>query len=284
MATNLRAQETTQTASSVAAEAGKSPWKKAIKTSILKKVAGDDSSWEQKLTLAKETGFESVEWDDITTPEEAVKIQKMARDLGVPCHGVVFGGWHAPLSDPDQAVVKKGMEGMRNAITCARAMEVETCLLVPAVVKPEVQYDEAYKRSQDNVRLLLDHAAENKVFICLENVWNKFLLSPMEFARYIDELESPWARMYFDTANSLVSGFSEHWMMILGDRIRKVDVKDFSRKENRFVAVGDGDANFKEIKTILKAWNYQDCLTSESNVKTKEELADSCKRLDQVFG
>ncbi len=286
MAASARAQETTSTSMAGSAptpEAGKSPWKKAIKTSILKKVAGDDATWEQKLTLAKETGFDGIEWDDITTPDEGVKIQKMARDMGVPCHGVVFGGWHAPLSDPDPAVIKKGLDGMRNAITCTRAMETETCLLVPAVVKPEVSYDDAYKRSQDNVRQLLDHAAENKVFICLENVWNKFLLSPMEFARYIDELESPWARMYFDTANSLVSGYSEQWMRILGDRIRKVDVKDFSRKLNKFVPVGEGDANFKEITAVLKAWNYQDYLTAESNVKTKEELADACRRLDQVF-
>ncbi len=287
MAASVRAQDAPSTSTAASAypttESAKSPWKKAIKTSILKNVAGEDSTWQQKLTMAKETGFDGVEWDDITTPDEAVKIQKMARDIGVPFHGVVFGGWHAPLSDPDPAVVKKGLEGMRNAITCARAMEVETCLLVPAVVKPEVQYDEAYKRSQDNVRQLLDHAAENKVFICLENVWNKFLLSPMEFARYIDELESPWARMYFDTANSLVSGFSEHWMLILGDRIRKIDVKDFSRKDHRFVPVGEGDANFQEITSILKAWGYDDYLTSESGVKTKEELADSCKRLDNVF-
>src|SRR5690606_34919457 len=136
---------------------GKSPWKKGIKTSILKKVS-KDGSWEEKFKLAKDSGFEGVEWDDITTPDEAVKIQKMATDMGVPFHGVVFGGWHAPLSDPDSAVVEKGLEGMRNAITCAKAMEVKTCLLVPAVVKPEVPYDEAYKRSQDNVRKLVEHA------------------------------------------------------------------------------------------------------------------------------
>src|SRR5690606_6232250 len=183
-----RAQDNNTTAPAAAAAegaAGKSPWKKAIKTSILKRV-NKDAGWEEKLTLAKECGFEGVEWDDITTPDEAVKIQEMAKKIGVPFHGVVFGGWHAPLSDPDPAVVQKGLEGMRNAITCARAMETDTCLLVPAVVKPEVQYDVAYRQSQDNVRKLVEHAEENKVYIGLENVWNKFLLSPMEFARYID--------------------------------------------------------------------------------------------------
>lgn len=262
---------------------GKSPWKKGIKTSILKKVS-KDAGWEEKLTLAKETGFEGVEWDDISNPDEAVKIQEMAKKIGVPFHGVVFGGWHAPLSDPDPAVIEKGLEGMRNAITCARAMETNTCLLVPAVVKPEVQYDDAYRRSQDNVRKLVDHAEKNKVYIGLENVWNKFLLSPMEFARYIDEMDSPWVKMYYDVSNSIVQSFSEHWLNILGkDRIIKLDVKDFSRKDHKFVPVGDGDVNFKEITRILKEWGYNDYLTQESNVNTREELADSAKRLDQVF-
>ena len=266
------------------APVGKCPWKKGIKTSILKNVAGKDATWEQKLTLAKETGFDGVEWDDITTPDEGVKMQELAKSLGVPCHGVVVGGWHAPLRVAGAAGVAKGLVGMRNAITAANAIGVETCLLVPAVVKPEVRYDEAYKRSQDNVRKLVEHAEKNKVIICLENVWNKFLLSPMEFARYIDEIDSPNVRMYFDVSNSLVQSFSEHWLQILGKRIRKCDVKDFNRKENRFVPVGDGDANFKEITRLLKEMNYQDFLTQESNVKTKEELADSCRRLDVVFG
>lgn len=282
ISTSARAQDTIAPAAD-SAGTGQSPWRKGIKTSILKKVS-KDAGWEDKLTLAKETGFEGVEWDDITNPDEAVKIQEMAKKIGVPFHGVVFGGWHAPLSDPDPSVVEKGLEGMRNAITCARAMETNTCLLVPAVVKPEVQYDDAYRRSQDNVRKLVDHAEQNKVYIGLENVWNKFLLSPMEFARYIDEIDSPWVRMYFDVSNSIVQSFSEHWLNILGkERIIKLDVKDFSRKEHKFVPVGDGDVNFKEITRILKEWGYDDYLTQESNVNTREELADSAKRLDRVF-
>jgi len=278
----VRSQETT--ASAAAAPAGKSPWKKGIKTSILAKVAGKDAGWEEKLTLARETGFEGVEWDDITTPEEGAKMQELAKKIGVPCHGVVFGGWHAPLSSPDEKVIQQGLEGMRNAISAANAIGVETCLLVPAVVTPEVRYDEAYKRSQDNVRKLVDHAEKNKVIICLENVWNKFLLSPMEFARYIDEIDSPNVRMYFDVSNSIVQSYSEQWMEILGKRIRKCDVKDFSRKEHKFVPVGDGDVNFPAVTKILKEWGYNDYLTSESSVKNKEELADSCARLDKVFG
>lgn len=256
----------------------------AIKTSILKNVTGKDADWEAKLTLAKECGFDGVEWDDITTPEEGIKMQELARKIGVPCHGVVYGGWHTPLSDPDPAVIEKGLEGMRNAISSAAAIGVETCLLVPAVVTESVRYDDAYKRSQDNVRKLISHAEQNKVIICLENVWNKFLLSPMEFARYLDEIDSPAVRMYYDVSNSIVQSFSEQWMEILGKRIRKCDVKDFSRKKHAFVPVGDGDVNFKEVTRILKEWGYDDYLTSESRVTTKEELADSCKRLHNVFG
>lgn len=263
---------------------GKFELKTAIKTGHLKRVAGEDAGWEEKLTLAKEAGFDGVEWDDITTPEDGVKMQELAKKIGVPCHGVVYGGWHTPLSDPDPKVIQEGLKGMRNAITSANAIGVETCLLVPGVVTPEVQYDVAYKRSQDNVKELVPFAEQNKVVICIENVWNKMLLSPMEFARYIDEIDSPAVRVYFDVSNSLVQGFSEHWMRILGKRIRKCDVKDFSRKEHRFVPVGEGDANYPEIKKILNEWGYNDYLTSESSVKTKEDLADSCQRLKKVFG
>ncbi len=259
--------------------------KTAIKTSILKRVAGENASWEEKLTLAKEVGFEGVEWDDITTPDEGTEMQRMATEMGVPCHGVVFGGWHAPLSDPDEEVQKRGLDGMRNAIEAAAAMKVETCLLVPANVQANVQYDEAYRRSQDNVRKLIPHAEKHNVIICLENVWNRFLLSPMEFARYIDEIDSPHVRMYFDVSNSLVQGFSEHWMRILGpERIRKIDVKDFSRKDHRFVPIGNGDVDFPEITKILKEWGYNDFLTSETGVTTKEDLEDSRRRLQRVFG
>lgn len=278
------ANQETESSQSEEKTVGKSPWKKGIKTSILKRVS-NDGDWEQKLTLAKECGFEGVEWDDITTPDEAVKMQELARKIGVPCHGVVFGGWHAPLSDPDPEVVERGLAGMRNAIDCARAMETDTCLLVPANVQPEVQYDVAYRRSQDNVKKLIEHAESKKVVIGLENVWNRFLLSPMEFARYVDEIDSPWVKVYFDVSNSLVQGFSEHWMNILGkERIVKVDIKDYSRKEHRFVPVGDGDVNFPEVTKILKSWGYDDFVTSESAVSNKEELADSCRRLDRVFG
>ena len=167
-ATNRAAADETSAATAGKAaplEGSQSTWtpgsfklKTAVKTSILKNVAGKDAGWEEKLTLAKECGFQGVEWDDPTTPEEGAKMAELAKKIGVPCHGVVFGGWHAPLSDNDPEVVKKGLEGMRTAISSANAIGVETCLLVPAVVTPEVSYDVAYKRSQENISKLIDHA------------------------------------------------------------------------------------------------------------------------------
>ena len=122
------------------------------------------------------------------------------------------------------------------------------------------------------------------MIICVENVWNKFLLSPLEFARYIDELNSPNVRMYFDVSNSIITGYSEQWMTIMGKRIRKCDVKDFSRKQHKFVPVGDGDVNFPAVKKIFTEWGYNDFLTTETSSKTKEELMDSRQRLEKVFG
>ena len=103
-------------------------------------------------------------------------------------------------------------------------------LYVPAVVNKEVSYEDAYYRSQAEVRKCLPLAKELGIKILFENVWNNFLLSPVEMARYIDEFESPWVGSYFDVGNIVNHGWPEHWIRTLGSRIGKLDIKEFSRK------------------------------------------------------
>lgn len=270
-----------ETTSSAAAEGGarKSRWKKAVKYSML----SDKVSPEERLTLAKECGFEGVEGEPVENIDEARKLAELGKKLGIPFHGLVFGGWHAPLSDPDPEVRKKGTDGMKHALRCARAMEVETVLLVPAVVKENVPYKDAWERSQQHIRELIPVAEEQKVYICVENVWNKFLLSPMEFARYVDDFQSPWVRAYYDTANSITQGFSEDWVRTLGKRIRKCDVKDFRRKDHNFVDLGDGDVNWKEVCKAFGEIGYDDYLTSETGVADRAKLMDISARMDKVL-
>src|ERR1035441_5665702 len=120
-----------------------------------------------------------------------------SKKSGLRIHSVMNSEhWRSPLSSGDPAVVEKSMEGMRASLRNARLWGSDTVLLVPAVVNPETTYAQAWERSQRQIRLLIPLAAELNVVIGLEEVGNKFLLSPLEFARYVDEFESPWIRAY----------------------------------------------------------------------------------------
>ncbi|MCX5637055.1 MAG: sugar phosphate isomerase/epimerase, partial [Planctomycetota bacterium] len=200
-------------------------WYKALKIGMLP----DNLSDAEKFKLARKCGFDGIDGEPINDLNAAREQGKLAKDAGVPMHGLVFGGWHAPFSDPNPEVVKKGLEWMKNALRCANVMGASTVLLVPAIVNENVGYGDAYKRSQEHIRKLLPLAEEMKVVIAIENVWNKFLLSPLEFARYVDEFESRWVRAYFDVGNVIIYGYAQDWIRTLGKRIVKIDLKDFKR-------------------------------------------------------
>ena len=104
----------------------------------------------------------------------------------------------------------------------------QTVLLVPAVVNKDIGYRDAWERSQQQIRKMIPLAAELKVVIAIEEVWNHFLLSPIEFARYVDDFKSPWVKAYFDVGNVVLFSFPQDWIRILGPRIVKVHLKDFS--------------------------------------------------------
>ncbi len=138
--------------------------------------------------------------------------------------------WKNPLSDPSAEVRKTGVDGLIQALKDAKAYGATSVLLVPAVVNKQVSYQDAYTRSQIEIRKVLPIARELNVKIAVENVWNQFLLSPLEAARYIDEFESPAIGWHFDIGNVINFGFPEQWIRILGKRIQKLHIKEYSRK------------------------------------------------------
>ena len=133
-------------------------------------------------------------------------------------------------------------------------------LLVPGVVNEEVSYADAYQRSQEEIRKLLPLAEETGIKIAIENVWNNFLISPLEAARYIDEFESEMIGWYFDVGNIVRYGWPDQWVRILGKRIIKVDIKEYSRKkqveegiwEGFKVKIGDGDSDWAKVNQALR--------------------------------
>src|SRR5207302_10923260 len=133
------------------------------------------------------------------------------------------------LSDPDPAVRKAGLDGLIQSLRDAKAYGASSVLLVPGVVNKNVSYADAYTRSQTEIRKAIPVAKDLGVKIAIENVWNQFLLSPLEAARYVDEFQSPWVGWHFDVGNVINYGWPEQWVRVLGKRILKLHIKAFSR-------------------------------------------------------
>jgi len=129
-----------------------------------------------------------------------------------------------------------------------------------------VDYDVAYDRCLEALKELAPVAEEYQVELCIENVWNKFLLSPLEMRDLIDKVNSPWVGSYFDVGNVLYCGYPEQWIKILGKRIRKVHFKDFKRSVGTLDGFGDllsGDVNWKNVRAALEKNGYDGWVTAE---------------------
>ncbi len=255
--------------------------KKAVQYSMLPK----DLSDADKFKLARKCGFEGIETDaNIDRSEKSWKeMGKMARDLGTPVHSIVFGGWHAPFSDPNPDVIEKGLAGMRKTLADAKAVGADNVLLVPGIVTDTVSYGQAYSRSQENIRKLIPVATDLNVTIAVENVWNKFLLSPLEFARYVDEFAHPKVKAYFDIGNVILFGFSQDWIRTLGKRINRIHLKDFKRQGYQWTNLKDGDVNWPQVRKSLEEVGYSGYLTPELSGGDEAYLTDLSKRIDSII-
>ncbi|UCG46502.1 MAG: sugar phosphate isomerase/epimerase [Phycisphaerales bacterium] len=253
--------------------------KKALQFGMLPRGLSDAG----KFKLAKKCGYEGIEASPMSDLKKAAELGRLAREAGVPIHSLVYGGWGAPLSDPNPEKVKRGLAGMESALRCARAMGADAVLLVPAVVTETVSYGDAYKRSQENIRKLLPVAEETGVVITVENVWNKFLLSPLEFARYVDEFESRWVKAYFDVGNVILFGFSQDWIRTLGKRTVKIHLKDFKRSGYKWTNLLDGDVNWRQVRRALDEVGYKGFLTPELRGGDEAYLKDLSGRIDRIL-
>jgi hexulose-6-phosphate isomerase len=245
----------------------------------------------EKFELLKRLGFDGVELDSPSELDEQ-EVLDARETSGLPIHGVVDSvHWQKTLSDPDPAVRDAGRAGLEHALHQAKAFGASTVLLVPAVVNKEVSYADAYIRSQAEIRKVLPLAEEVGVRIALENVWNQFLLSPLEFARYIDEFESDWIGAYFDVGNIVNYGWPEHWIRTLGPRILKIDIKEFSRQQRNDeglwqgfrVELGEGDCDWPAVNAALEEIGYAGWATAEIPGGDAERLRDIAERMDRIL-
>ncbi len=244
-----------------------------------------------KFRMLKDLGFDGVEMD---SPSDLDRDEVIAaRDaIGLPIHGVVDSvHWTKTLSDPEPVVREEGLQGLKIAIQDAHAYGASTVLLVPAVVNKDVSYADAYARSQTEIRKALPMAEEYGVKIAIENVWNKFLLSPLECARYVDEFESEFIGWYFDVGNVVAYGWPEHWIRTLGPRILKLDIKEFSRSkadtegpyEGFQIPLGEGDCDWPAVNEALSEIGYEGWATAEVPGGDQAHLMALAERMDRVL-
>ncbi len=226
---------------------------------------------EERIALIRQAGYDGLESHHPQSEEEARMVAELSRKYDLTVHSVMGGThWSLPLSSPDPDVRKRGIEGVEQALLFAKVMGAEGVLVVPAVVDEQTDYRTAWELSMESLRHLVGVASQLGVQIWVENVWNRFLLSPLEFGQYIDALnaganasEKTVVGAYFDVGNILAYGYPQQWIRLLGHRIKRVHVKDFRVREHQFVYLLQGDVPWRAVREALKEIGYDGWITAE---------------------
>lgn len=239
-------------------------------------------SLEETFKMAKDAGFDGVELalfeegelDLNTTEEGMLKIKAMADKYGIELYSVATELlWYYWLNDEDEAKRDKAKAIVRKMIDCASVMGCDTVLVVPGVVGAEwaiadkkMDYELCWERSLEAIKELAKYAEEKKIYIGIENVGNKFLLSPMEMRSFIDAVGSEYVGAYLDVGNLLYDGYPEMWIKTLGKRIKKVHFKDYRMAaggEHGYVDLLAGDVDFPLVMESFKKIGYDNWVTAE---------------------
>lgn len=273
-------------ASAAAMSAGAAAERLKIRKGVYINMLPRSLSFADRFKLARDVGFDEVECSTSTEPRIAEEIKKASESAGLRIHSVMNQAhWKYPLSSPDPAVVAESVKGMETSLLNAQYWGADTVLLVPAVVNAQTRYQDAWTRSQQQIRKLIPLAARLKVVIGIENVWNKFLLSPLEMARYVDEFNSPWVRAYLDVGNMVLFGFPQDWIRTLGKRIVKLHLKDFRFEKMRaeFTPLREGSIDWPEVHKALAEIGYTGTATVELPGGDEAYLREVSRRVDLIL-
>jgi len=200
--------------------------------------------------------------------------------------------WEWLLSSPDTKIRKMGIEAQIHAMEDAKAYGTDAVLLVPGRVDAQTSYENCWKRSSECIKELIPVAKDLKINICIENVWNNFLLSPIEARIFIDQFDSKYVGAYFDCGNILNSGWPEQWISALGGRIKRIHIKEFSRQladtQGKWKGFGvkltEGDVDWSAVmKEIRKNYGPGWLTTEQGRSDSLEDMTDLKERLDKII-
>lgn len=270
---------------------------KATNKVTLKKSLGfgmirEELSLTDKFKLAKDLGFDGIELNSPIDLDKSEVLEAKARS-GIELPSVVNKDhWKMPLSDPNPAVRKQIIESIAQSLQDVKDFGGDTVLVVPGVVNENVGYEQAYNTALNSIRELIPYAEKVGMQIALENVWNNFLLSPLEAKRFVDEINHPLVGWYFDIGNILRYGWPEHWIKTLNSRIMKLHIKEFSRelmntkglREGFKVNLLEGDNNWPVVMKAVNEINHKGgWLTAEVSGGDRTRLKDISERMDKII-
>jgi L-ribulose-5-phosphate 3-epimerase len=250
-------------------------------------------SWKEKFQMLKDAGFDGAE-----PPSHQDQKQILAaRDAtGIAIASVSAGQHTRAMSDPNPQTRAVATEALKQALRDAKAYGASSVLCVAGRVDESVHYADAYKRTHDAIKPAVPLAEELGVKIAVENVWNNFLLSPLEMARFVDEFNSPAVGCHFDIGNCMYNGWPEQWIQALGKRIQKLHIKEFSQKQMQAggprkgfaVEYLEGDNDWPTVMKALDAigyngWGIAEPAYRPPHVNAAERLKEISQRMDKIF-
>jgi len=248
-------------------------------------------SFDELLEKSKAAGYEALELvitdeGEITLdtpPADLAKLAGRANDAGIELSSICpsFGKWPKDFMTSDWQVRKQSLDTVRRCLDVAKALGIDTVLLTLGGMPASLFYNVAYANALQSMQKVAPYAEGVNVNLAIEYVWNRFLLSPMEFARFCDECGSPKVGLFFDTGNMVIQGFPEHWVRICGKHLMKVHFKDFRREGAQWPPLLQGDVDFPAVMAELIKIGYDGALLSEvhPSIASLEETAQAIRRI-----
>ncbi len=246
----------------------------------------------EKFRIAREAGFDGVEPAGPFTEAQMADLKTAMADTGLAIPGSTCPQGGRQCGSLDELERQEGVKRFAETLRQTKDLGGTTVLMYPGIVDAQRPYDQVYTALLKSCRELLPAAEASGVKIALENVWNNLFLSPMEAARFVDEIGSPWLGWFFDIGNVARFGWPEHWARVLGKRIFKLDIKDYSTTKHQKegpragfdVLLGEGEIDFAAVFRELDAVGYDGgWISAEVKGGDLAKLSDIARRLDAIL-